>query len=167
MLSWLAGLICCFPLLDVRPRLRGLARYERIRSAIRRDDFAVVSLWRARVTQFLHRLRPSVLADRAESTLAGQRDHVQLAQFQGVPVERAAAALRRQNVQVEQVDLAEPWAAPIKGLLPSVPPGGAVRLFVHDGQIVGFDTDVPVPRAGPAGGARKATKKAPPAGDDG
>jgi hypothetical protein len=145
VLSWLAGLICCFPLLEQYRRLGTRYRlafgrrtgYERLRSAVHRDDFAIVELWRHRLRQLLKRIRPGTVLDRAEADLERRHDEVHLATYLHRPVEEASSALARRGVRAEPVEVTDWWEVPVDDLLPTVPRGGVARLYVSDGRVVG------------------------------
>jgi hypothetical protein len=149
VLSWLAGLICCFPLLDYRPRYRvgnqflAGRRWEALLAAIRRDDFAVVAMWRKRLADVTRRYMPSVVLGRMADDAAQTAEQIPLAPYVGQAAEAAAAALDQQGVQVEQVGVDSVWKAPIGRLIPAVASGGTARLFVLDGNVVAAEPSAP------------------------
>ena len=149
VLSWLAALACCFPLLNLRPRLGDRSfisafatdpRYEQLRRVIWSDDFAVLSLWKTRLKQFAARLRPGDMLDRVNTALARDARNVSLARYVNMPAADAVTSLQGLGVQVEQVEVLNDHAAPIRDLLPSVPAGGTATLYVHQGTVVGVAT---------------------------
>ena len=146
VLSWLAGLACCFPLLNLRPRLGDRSfvstfatdpRYEQLRRVIWSDDFAVLSLWKTRLKQFAARLRPGEIFDRVNTGLTHDAGNVPLARYVNMPAAGAVSSLQGLGVQVEQVEVSSDHAAPIRDLVPSVPAGGTATLYVYQGTVVG------------------------------
>jgi len=146
VLSWLAALACCFPLLNLRPRLGDrsyvskfptVPRYEQLRRVIWSDDFALLSLWKTRLKQFAARLRPGEMLDRVNTAVTRDASNVSLARYVNMPAADAATALQGQGVQVEQVEVPNDHAAPIRDLLPSVPAGGIAMLYVCQGTVIG------------------------------
>jgi hypothetical protein len=146
VLSWLAALACCFPLLKLRPRLGGRSflsaltsdpRYEQLRRVIRSDDFALVSLWRLRLKQLAARLRPGEALDRVNTALSRDADNVPLARYVNIPAPDAVTSLQGLDVRVEQVEVPNDHAVPIRDLLPTVPAGGTATLYIYQGTVVG------------------------------
>ena len=146
VLSWLAALACCFPLLNLRPRLGDRSfvsafatdpRYEQLRRVIWSDDFAVLSLWKTRLKQFAARLRPGDMLDRVNTARARDASNVSLARYVNMPAADAVTSLQGLGVQVEQVEVPNDHAAPIRDLAPSVPAGGTATLYVYQGTVVG------------------------------
>lgn len=147
VLSWLAGLICCFPLVNIRPRfgfgdrthLAAFAageRYAAVREAIRRDDFALPKMWRSRLSDLAGRLRPATVLSRAEHTAEATSHDIALSRYVGQPAEVVVAALGRHGLKVETSEVEQAWQAPVGRLIPSVRSGGTVQLFVQDGRVV-------------------------------
>lgn len=162
VLSWLAGLICCFPLVNIRPKygfgdrthLAAFAagrRYSAISEAVRRDDFALVKMWRTRLADLAVRFRPSTLLDRAEDVAAAGNREYALSRYVGQPVDVAVASLGKQDIEVRTSEVEYAWQAPVGPVIPTARPGSVVRLYVHQGRVVAVEPGV----------RRTATKAAP------
>jgi hypothetical protein len=142
LLTHLGALLCCFPLLERPPRQVGNdvsytgGRFSALFAAVRRDDFALVKMWRTRLGDLAGRFRPTTVLDKVESTAAATAEQVPLADYVGQPVDTAVAALESQRVTAHTVEVADPSSAPIGALIPAVAAGGAARLYVHNGQVV-------------------------------
>jgi hypothetical protein len=145
VLTWLAGLLCCFPILG-RGRYRGvdvgrlLRSYDPERSArqkLAENDFAAVSDVWSRAQQAVRRVRGSVRGDLV-SRLIG--DRVNLAAQLGKRPSTATRALAKQRVTASVVEVDDPDLIPARGVgpLPLVRPGSRVVAYVHENKVLGF-----------------------------
>ncbi len=157
-LTHLAALFCCFPLIDWVPRhvvgagsISTGGRFSALFAAVRRDDFALVKMWRARLADLAGRFRPTALLDKLDDTATTTAEQVPLADYVGESAKTAAAALRALKLKVETVEVSDPSSAPIGPLIPAVPWGGSARLFIHDGQVVAAEAgETPAPTKQPS-----------------
>jgi hypothetical protein len=158
VLSWLAALMCCFPILQrTRGRFVGselgqmlrMPATSGMRQALMRNDYSVVSTARARVRSVRESLRPSALVDRLDRWVGRGEDEVDLGGYLNMHEADVGAGLEDAAIPVEFVELGRgdrPSFAGI-GLFPTVPRGTPVTAYTKGGRVVAFSVE-----AGDGGG---------------
>jgi len=148
VLGWLAGVLCCFPIL-AQGRRRGIdpARILRavdpdaaLRTVVADQDFALVAELRRRAARLAGRLRgPQWRA--FVSRWLGQR--VNLAGYVGRSAASTTSALNRRKMRTRVVEVDDPANVPVlgAGILPLVPADTPIVLYVHRNKVVGFAAD--------------------------
>ncbi len=152
VLTWVAGLFCCLPLLrDQRGERRDLQLLMSahdpdgvLREALLDNDFAAVRelFTRAGSARVALRRRVSRLAPQRWS--AGR---VVLSDALGTDVRTARTLLAGRKVEVTEVPVERREDIPLlgMGLLPLVVPGSRVTAYVLDGKVAAFRTGGPQP----------------------
>ncbi|GGL14615.1 hypothetical protein GCM10011588_31430 [Nocardia jinanensis] len=163
VLGWLAALVCCFPLptrrivplphdQDANGRDFGrqpagggvLGRYTAVLAAIRSDDFALPILWRARAGSVVRRWHPLNRLRRAEAVLAAEKGTIALAPLLHTDAAVAHAALRRQGIEVEVVEVDDRARAGGLDLVPRVAKGETATLYTLGATVVGVSGPRPI-----------------------
>ena len=161
VLTWLAALVCCFPLPtrrfvrlpdDQGNRPRASRRMtsrssalgfltsgplDSVLGAIRADDFALPTLWRARARSAVKRWQPLDLLMRAEQSLGSEKGTVSLAPLLHTDAAEASAALKKKGVKVQVVEVADRGEALGLDLVPRAAKGETATLYVLGGMVVG------------------------------
>jgi hypothetical protein len=158
VLSWLAALVCCFPLPTRRfvrmpdergdPRrvaspgrtildFMGAGPLDSMLAAVRADSFALPLLWRSRARSAVKRWAPAEWMSRAEESLAADKGTVALAPLLHTDVAKARAVLRRKGVKVEVVEVADRAQALGYDLVPRAAKGETATLYAIAGTVVG------------------------------
>ncbi|EID74477.1 MULTISPECIES: hypothetical protein [Rhodococcus] len=158
VLSWLAALVCCFPIPTRRfvvpedgdkPKaykrsynssLLGSLNsgvFDSVLSSLRADNFALAGLWKARAAAAVRRLQPWAGLMRAEERLAGEKDTTLLAPLLHTDVAKARASLKRKGIKVEVVEVQDRAEALGRDLVPRAAKGDTATLFTLGGTIVG------------------------------
>jgi hypothetical protein len=107
------------------------------------DGFALGSLWRRRAQATAARLHPERLLRGLGRTMSADRDAVPLAPLLHTDVARAGAALGKQGVTVELVEVADRSEALGHDLVPRTVKGGTATLYTMGGVVVGVSGDRP------------------------
>ena len=161
VLSWLAALVCCFPLptrrfvrmpeergdntrsarrMSVRSGALGFVtsgRLDSVLAAVRADNFALPLLWRTRAGSAVKRLRPLDRLMRVEESLGSEKGVVPLAPLLHTDAAKASAALKKKGVKVKVVEVADRAEALGHDLVPRAGKGETATLYVLGGTVVG------------------------------
>ena len=152
VLSWLAALVCCFPILERRAgRLVGADfgsvlrsdSTKHIRAALIRNNFSSVRAMRTRVGQFAGEMRPKRLIARLEERAAKTDGQVDLGAYVNMKESDALTGLASADVVVSTLPIEEAERPVFSGigLFPTVPKGTPVVAYVSNGRVVGFSID--------------------------
>ena len=135
--------VCCAEWLSRYPERRlsmkrAFARVdpdERVRSALVRDDFAVLGDWVERARQVGDRLRK-----KAGGLVPDKAGDVSLSPLVGAPAAKAGKRLEDAGVHVREVEVEDATAVPIGGvgLFPAASRGDRLVQYVHRGRVVGY-----------------------------
>jgi len=169
VLSWLAALVCCFPLPTRRfvripddnadnthatvrkTSVLGMlssGSFDSMLGAVRADNFALASLWRARARSAVRRVKPWSGLMRVETTLGADKGSMALAPLLHTDVAKARAELKRKGVKVEVVEVEDRAEALAMDLVPRAAKGETVTLFTMGDTVVGVRGARPTVRTG-------------------
>jgi hypothetical protein len=149
VLSWLAALVCCFPIFqrkrgtfvgtDLGQMIRMPATLK-MRQALMRNDYSMVSTARARMKNVTDTLRPTNLFGRLDDWIGSTEDEVDLGGFLNMADDDAGTGLEHAGIPVEFIPL-ESGEAPSfagVGLFPTVERGTPVMAYTKGGRVVAF-----------------------------
>jgi hypothetical protein len=161
LVNWVVGLLCCYPLLG-RPKGRLVAPSDRLRAflvqrrtsalrtALMKDDFALVDHWMQRLRAMPRSFGIDSLLNRTNRSARGVADGVNLSAYLDMQTADAVSALEAQKLSVTETRaLAPEEAVPHElGLFPSAAAGDRLVAYERFGRVVAFGRDVrPVRRA--------------------
>lgn len=145
VLSWVAGLYCCFPI--VRDRLGNKRDLQLLmsahdpegvlRDALADNNFAAVGELYARARSVSTKLRRTVAGYAPERFFAGR---VSLSDALGQDLATARGLLAKRKIEVDATIVQSRDDIPLRGmgLLPLVAPGSRVTAYLLDGKVAAF-----------------------------
>ncbi len=159
VLSWLAALVCCFPIptrrfvrmpdddgdlqnsrMSLKSNLIGplnSGAFDTILSTLRADNFALAGLWRDRARTAVRRVQPLRRLMDVEDRLREEKGTTSLAPLLHTDLAKARASLRRKGIKVEVVEVQDRAEALGRDLVPRAAKGDTATLYTLGGTIVG------------------------------